>query len=185
MAIRRRTAPLVHPLPIDGEGVPRRPLDDRTPIQALQDQVGSVPTTTSRDRVASPRTDRKQFRLGEGNHRLSTASASDRVDVYGGGAADTDIITNVTVTAPVTYFSGCRFLGTVTVPATSVVFFTGCELTKEISVANGGHVHLTGCHLSGTAAVNNAGAAINCYITNCHKTSTAAHTNVTVISETT
>lgn len=181
MATRR----LVAPRPVGADGSPRPAMDDRGEIRALQDLAGASPITSSRDRVASPRTDRRQFRLGDGRHFLADAGASTRLDLHGAGAAGTAIASDLVVSAPVAYFSACRFLGAIAVPATSVVFFTGCELTKEISVANGGRVHLNGCHLSGTAAVVNAGANVNCYITNCHKTSATAHVNVTIISQTT
>ena len=174
----------VRPSAVNADGSPRPVLDDRRQIEEVQNWMRSNTAVLPGDQIKSARTDRQQYRLGEGEYKPVGPASTVRVDTVGNGTG-TVITPNQVIATPVAFYQGVRFTGTITVPATSVLQLVGCEVTAEITVAVGGKLHAIGCTFTDGGFVNNAGAAVDAYIIGCHKTSTAAHVNVTIIAQST
>jgi len=192
----------VRPSPVNVDGTARPVQDDRRQIVQLQREQASNNQVLPGDPVASARTDRQQYRLGEGEYKSPAPAPTVRADIIGNGAS-TVITPNQAVTAPYTYYQGVRFAGnltlganavlclqgcevtgTITVPATGVLILQGCTLAAAITVATGGHVHAIGTLFAGVSAILNTAVAANCYVIGCHKTSVVAHTFTTIVAET-
>jgi hypothetical protein len=173
----------VRPSPVTADGTQRPVLDDRRQLAALQAWSAAESQVLPGDMLASPKTDRQQFRLGAGDYKPVGPESTVRVDTIGSGAG-TVIVPDQVIATPFAFYQGVRFLGTITVPATSVLMLSGCEITDEVIIASGAKVHAIGCLFSGLGFLNNAGAIANVYVNGCHKTSTPAHVNVTIIAQT-
>ena len=173
----------VRPSPVNADGSPRPVLDDRRQIDEVQNWMKSNTAVLPGGQIKSARTDRQQFRLGEGEYKPVGPTSTVRVDTVGNGTG-TVITPNQVIATPVAFYQGVRFTGTITVPATSTVMFVGCEITAELAVAAGGRVHAIGCSFTGGGFINNAGPAVNAYINGCQQTSPQPHVNVVVFGQT-
>lgn len=89
------------------------------------------------------------------------------------------INTNATVT-----LTGCK-IGSITVANMATVLLHGCATSLPVNIAGGGKAHAVATAFVGTSSLLNAGAAANVYSIGCSRQSGVAHTNTTIIAETT
>ena len=84
-----------------------------------------------------------------------------------------------------TTVSGVDFVGTVSLAAPASVIFNNCRFAGTVAMTSGATAQFIGCVFYSGGNVNNAGVAANAYIVGCVRKSGIAHTNVTIIAETT
>lgn len=115
-----------------------------------------------------------------GNHENLVITASD-TSIRGGTATHVE---------EVSIQSNCRLANvyidkTTLILADNTAIFENCVFDDVITMEANAKAHFIGCLFRELSAINNAGLAANAYVLGCSRKSGVAHTNVTVIAETT
>jgi len=175
----------VRPSPVTARGEARPVLDDRRQLAELQAYNSAVPTVLPGNKLTSPKTNRQDYRLGEGDYHPVRAASTVRVDTLGSGS-NSVLTGNLSITTPFAFYQGVRFQGNITVSANSVLMLVGCEVEARVNLAVGAVTHAVACLFSAGGYLDNTGGAVgDCNATNCHKTSAILHINTTTVSCTT
>lgn len=90
------------------------------------------------------------------------------------------IQTNATVV-----LHGCRLTGVISVANMATLILQGCSMASPVTLVAGAKAQVVASAFVGTSSILNAGAPGNAYVLGCSRQSGVAHTNTTIIAETT
>lgn len=99
------------------------------------------------------------------------------------GATITNSVVNVTQNF--TNYNNLSFVNAISIASAGSAIFNGCRFSETVAMTAGARAHFIGCYFYKNGSVQNTGVATDAYIIGCVNKSGIAHTNVTIISETT
>jgi len=152
---------------------------DRT---LLQKAFSSLGLRTKQNFVSLPLNENNAVFLSAEQHTLPPEKNGTN---FTGCPGATAINSVVNCTQDFTNYSNLSFVNAVSIAAAGSVIFNGCRFANTVAMTAGARAHFIGCYFYKNGSVQNAGVVTDAYIIGCVNKSGIAHTNATIIAETT